>query len=75
MRELPNYIWDPDTNRYVKDDGSADSRGLREKERIAKEKQKSLLESIPLVKLKLEDVELTAHGIFSVIPDETACQL
>lgn len=71
---IPNYIWDPDTNKHVRDDGSADMKALKRKEKIAKEKQESLLARIPLVKLKLEEIHMMARGIVGIIPDTAVSQ-
>jgi hypothetical protein len=47
---------------------------LKRKEQMAKEKQESLLARIPLVKLKLEEHNMMARGIFKILPDTSASQ-
>lgn len=65
-KEIPGYIWDPQTNRYYKDDGSPNT--LQIKQRIAQGKQENLLIKIPLIKLTLEKGQ-EAMGPVKVIPE------
>jgi hypothetical protein len=75
-RDIPGYIWDPDTNRYYKNEGGADSETSQRKERIAKKKQEKLLTKIPMVKLQLDDNGLRWRcGVVRVVPETTVSQL
>lgn len=66
MTIYSDIIWNPDTNDYVRDTGSAECRRLRRKAKRAKDRQERLLASIPLIKLKMEDVPLMTREIISI---------